>query len=136
MCIKTKENKLKVAESDIFCYKYLEIGYRSSNFRTPFQRMYVPSSIISGEKPLKAKGRCKRIKEWDNYRWNEGLIHTFENLEDAVQCTMQFSFFENAIFKCIIPKGTKYVEGTFNRANAYASKEIVFQEVAWTNFLA
>ena len=54
---------------------------------------------------------------------HEGL-HSFKNLDDA----KKFSFVKICA-ECIIPKGSEYYEGKFNKYDAYASDKLTYVKI-------
>lgn len=114
-------------------YKY-ESLYQSAN---------VDSDCVENEIPYKADGVCKRIPESNfmysqkyKYRYGEGLIHGFRTKKDAdffithsISMKYLYNFGTFILYKCVIPKGTKYLDGVDDDGNAsYAAKTIVFKE--------
>lgn len=135
MCLTSKSNKLEVAEKDIVCYKCMAFDELEELFRTPYQYVSIEKEIISGKKPFCAKGGLKKFKDKDgNICFEGGLIHTFKSLKDAKELCDFWR--EGVIFKCIIPKGTKYVLGQFESfindyCTSYASKKIIFKGIVY-----
>ena len=140
MCLLIKDKKALIAEKDIVCYKKMEEFKHAngkSDYATPYMYIPVDSDIINGEKPFKAKcvgygGAHRREKGMNhkypeyNYRIESGYIHTYQDFNAAYDGL----YGTDRIFKCIIPKGTKYYAGIFDGgAPSYASKEIVFKEL-------
>ena len=130
MCTYSKNDTLKVAEEDIICYKWMAFYYGDvvynektdsfepiKSFFTPFLYKKVDEDILSGKKPFLAEGEIEvRQRSYYNGYINVygcGLIHTFKSLESFIkEYGLSLSHRDNvAIFKCKIPKGTKYVEG-------------------------
>ena len=137
MCLQCKDNKFKIADKDIVCYKYVE--YSNDTYHTPYKYVSIDNEIIEGKKPFCAKGKTEIHKEDSVFTFEGGVIHTFNTLGAAEEVCKSFGDVEyNAIFKCIIPKGTKYVEGRFGTefalVDSYASKEIIFNELVYKNF--
>jgi hypothetical protein len=65
------------------------------------------------------------------YIFGQGLIHTYENYEDALNVAIKLSFWHAGymiIYKCQIPKDTEYCYGwkKHNVYPQYASKRINF----------
>lgn len=126
MClIVRKDATALIAEEDIICYKILE-KKDEDEYITPYR--YV--AVDMGSKILEAEGEvniesCKKVG-----RIEGGVIHTFAFLEEACcevlasECTVNIW----KVFKCIIPKGTKYYEGKFGPTLSYGSTCIKFIE--------
>lgn len=156
MCLYTKANAVpQVAEKDIECYKFLihciqeraridRIGYK-----TPCQYTFLNDDIVEGKTDFKAKGlqivnktgRYDRQNNiWRNYtKIGSGFIHTFIALSDAETFVKKWQSVSSdrdlipcVIFKCSIPKGTKYYKGKLSSINSkddcYASPRIRFIE--------
>lgn len=112
---------------------------RIPRYFTPYQQKKVKNSVIKGNENLIAEGKEKiedPIYSRNNtYSVSEGFIHSFRGLSTVLR------HFENAslfmprdgkvyeLYKCIIPKGTRYISGVDNiGVTSYASKEIKFVE--------
>ena len=142
------ENKYLTAKEDIVCYKVLKIGkvWKLIHFfnrklgewvdayMTPYQQVPVSEKIINGKKKFKADMSERDFLEKVKIKFyggkpmdvhiDEGLIHTVRNLKTAEE--MADTHLNLVIFECIIPKGTKYMKGTFTGVPAYASRSIKF----------
>ena len=131
MCLNTTKNCFRYAKNDIECYKVLVEG--SYHYETPFAREIVRSLHLNGKEPFAAKGRAY-TRLFNNSRSIDiGYIHTFTNLENAIKdCYCWYGIYlpnDIHIFKCVIPKGTRYAIGQFKEwKDAYASKQIIFKE--------
>ena len=138
MCLWIKNNKMRVASKDIVCYKTLSLTDCGS-YETSYLGTRVPESVIDGSEPfvargnilVKARSNYVKVKEKDvkyNYVTSGGLIHTFAKLKDPRKVNKDFGFYDT-IFKCVIPKGTKYYVGLFDGDyKSYASERIMFVE--------
>ncbi len=110
MCLVTKTERLKVAKEDIKCYKrvaFFLIG-DEINFETPHQCTIVPIDVLLGKQEFSALGNLEAKKgENGEYLIFGGVIHTYAYKWDACinQCHNEL------VVDCIIPKGTKYIEG-------------------------
>ena len=117
MCLITKQKKWLKAEEDIVCYKLLQKGdYHiwgtKCLFRTPYRKYYLSDSIISGKCCLRAFSILPDFHRsgWKSFKEiNGGAIHAYIDKEAAKAHMPNFC---NALFECIIPKGTKYAIGT------------------------
>ena len=152
MCTRTNQGKLKTADKDITVYKLIDIHpeYRDC-FHTVERRLLdhpqkydymsyylghiINQDCVENKLPYKAKGTAKPGNANSDmpdykYRYTDGLIHSFKYKKDATKTDKSF---ENNLltimYKCTIPKGTKYVLGVDDKGfEAYASKQIVFNE--------
>ena len=113
-------NRPLIAKEDIVCYK--KLGQDGENiYTTPCTDTQVPIECIQNKIPFKAQILSKFKFIWKHVfgfgRFVEdGFIHSFQ--EDD-------GYSNYAVFKCIIPKGTKYFVGY---DGVYASEQIVFIE--------
>jgi hypothetical protein len=141
-----------VAKKDIVCYKVLRLTnpfWNVSRFETFYTCDPIPEKIISGELDFIAEGNVKyNISECDLIDWifcgkyeiDKGQIHTCKTLRGV---KMSFGLDTDdmmkngnvAVFKCIIPKGTKFYKGKFKTLNcltigvkSYCSDKIRFVE--------
>ena len=122
-------NRPLIAEEDIVCYKLLQINHFKSEIVTPYTKIPVPIKCIQEidkRIPFKAEISNKfefiwrHVLGFSNIVGN-GFIHTFsKELPDDCICSCE------GVFKCIIPKGTKYFVG--ERESQYASEQIIFGE--------
>lgn len=62
-------------------------------------------------------GICKGL-----YMITSGVIHTFKYSFGAKKCLVE----DSVLFECIIPKGTRYIEGDDGYNSCYASEKIKF----------
>lgn len=120
--------RIKKAKEDIVCYKVLHS--HCGNLFTPYTITEVPSQIYQGEvpmvgEPLKSRRFFRRIFHSDLIE--EGYIHTFRIEQCARNTAEQFAKkgVRARLFKCIIPKGTYYYQGT---ERDYASEQIVYKQ--------
>lgn len=133
MClIKNKKhhpfNRPLIAEEDIVCYKQLYINC-FNEIITPYTEIPVPTKCIQKDKrkriPFKAEILNKFMFIWRHVLGfsnivTDGFIHTFSSQH---YCNCGWG---NCIFKCIIPKGTKYFIS--KDEGEYASEQIIFGE--------
>lgn len=128
MCLYTKETKLKTAKENIVCYKVL-VSYSSSTILyTPYVFKTILWTDILLHNPIKAEGRVRKRRQFphDPASFNGGLIHTYSTIKDAKTiCDGP----QHKIYQCIIPKGTKYIDGKDDNGRCtYASKLIIPQQ--------
>ena len=142
MCLSLNEKRLpSVAEHDIICYKVLQFRKQAHwyFYETPYAEMLVSDRIISGEKNLKPWPEIRITGPMQNI--SQGFIHTYANLEHAKlqqawlsekQAWLNEIIRAYDIFKCIIPKGTKFYDGECfagpEPVPGFASLEIKFIE--------
>jgi len=134
MCLNTTKNCFRYAKKDIECYKVMIDG--PYHLKTPYVKDIVPFEVINGAKPFVAKGRAFTLTDKDKNTKTifNGYIHTYTTMDGALaECrswnTERFEIPEPLIiFKCIIPKGTRYAKGSYKTRDAYASKQVVFKE--------
>lgn len=129
MClIVNKENcNAKIADHDIICYK-LMYGYKDDNGNvkivSPYQYAHHPFN-----KTIVAKGRANKHNYYSDFKeLRGGVIHSYSTLDGAVDDMTNFCD-GNIIFKAIIPKGTKYYEGYFEKTPAYGSKKLIITDM-------
>ena len=112
-----------IAEKDIVCYKKLQQirgNYSTPHtYFTPHTHVPVPIKCIRNKVPFEAKILHKFRFIWRHILGlgicvEDGFIHTYQE-DDGYR--------SYAVFKCIIPKGTKYFIG---RGGVYASEKIIF----------
>jgi hypothetical protein len=133
MCL-VKDNKYHpcnrplIAEENILCYKVLTqvlTGGSPDEFLTPYQLEPIRMSVyLNCRIPFIAWDDSKLCSFWRHKLGfsrivESGFIHTFR-VEHAIRVNKYES-----VFKCIIPKGTKYFVGI---NNDYASERIIFLE--------
>lgn len=101
MCLIVDKRNALVAEKDIICYKVYMYSGLEGEYKSPFQlyRIKKFNKVIHVPKFL------------DPIKGNEVYLgfHTFCNKEDAIcfaECCCSYT-----VFKCIIPKGSKYYKG-------------------------
>jgi hypothetical protein len=131
MCLYTKETKLKTAKEDIVCYKVLLNDFSSNVLYTPYLYKIIRWADILLHNPIKAEGwvRKRRLFQDAPISFNCGLIHTFQNIEAAKDSFLGVIINRYKIFQCIIPKGTKYIDGKDDNGRCtYASKLIIPQQ--------
>lgn len=119
MCliIETSKPEFKVAENDIVCYKILN---HSNPFRymTAFMGFKIPFLSMCGLKKFKAKGEPNVKTTYGRIRIEGGVIHTFQMLHDALD--NKYRSLEE-VWECIIPKGSRYVEGKYILRGTFTS---------------
>ena len=117
MCLVSKWRFSKRAKKDIICYKILE--KMEERYYTPYQNIKVDVT-----KPLKAVGNS--ITFLDPLEKGSGYIHTISNLGLVKYYIEEMRCSHSVVFKCIIPKGTKYHKS--QNDNEYCSRKIIFDK--------
>lgn len=118
-------NRPLMAKEDIVCYKVLRINYITNVFVTLYTYSIVPKEYLKNKVSFKAeilnKFRfiCRHVLGLSNIV-TDGFIHTY--LSEPPYYGLRFC---ECVFKCIIPKGTKYFIGEHGD---YASEQIIFVE--------
>lgn len=110
MCLYAKTKRLKVAKKDIKCYKRIRFLFNNDKlyFFTPYQWSEVPIDVVLGKEEFSAIGSLEAKKgEKGEYTIFGGVIHTYAFELDAAEN----QFPNELVVACIIPKGTKYIEG-------------------------
>lgn len=109
MCLFAKTKRMKVANEDIRCYKRIAFKFNGDKikFFTPYQCTIVPIDALLGKQEFSALGNLEAVEEKGEYAIFGGVIHTYAYERDA--CDNQCS--NELVVACIIPKGTKYIEG-------------------------
>ena len=100
MCLIVDECNALTAEEDITCYKAYMYFERRDEYKSPFQ----PYRIKKFNEVIHVPIFLDSIEENQVYFG----FHTFCNEEDAKYLATLFSY---KVFKCIIPKGSKYYKG-------------------------
>ena len=135
MCLyinKKDKQPIKVAETDIVCYKLLEeCKLEGHSYMSPFVEQPIMAEIIFGLYPYVALGEKSIKSQFGNYPFiTEGYIHTYKFKIVAEEVLDYFqNRFENDLhlFECKIPAGTEYYEGLDDNFLAtYASDKIIF----------
>ena len=114
MCLETKQNTWLRAETDIKCYKKVFYKYSTNEYYTPFQSVRIPKKVINGKRCFRAMGFAKFVKTIQRetlYSVQGGAIHAYSSEERG---RAEVYFYNDALFECIIPKGTKYAVGNDN----------------------
>lgn len=131
MCCFSRTKRFKVAERDITCYKMLSIpeGYFvgiNEALKTPYTDTPVSKDIWSGKSLFLASGKFQAKIETLNYKpfytITSGVIHTFMYSFEAKKYLGE----DSVLFECVIPKGTRYIEGDDGHNRCYVSEKIKF----------
>ena len=126
MCLISNFDHPSVADRDLTCYKvYILINDR---YKSPYQKADMPKI---GELATTS------LQESGTYLVEKGF-HSFVSLPSAIYEAHLFKTvhnYETYVFKCTIPEGTKYYEGSFNCIPSYCSESIIIEELAYNSFL-
>lgn len=114
MCLISRWRFPKKAKIDIVCFKVLLDSYYK--YVTIFT-----GDFVDTRDPLEAKGESFKILY--PYTKEIGYIHTYSNIEEAKK--LKDSRRNFVIFRCIIPKGTKY--HISRDGKEMCSKKIIFK---------
>lgn len=140
MCLKIKaesftEDTFKVSKEDVECYK-LYIERYDGRWVTPIRNVKAPQigEKRQSEEPFNILG----IHVNDKMETRDG-IHTYSSIDSIIMMILSNSqaithphpnVRQNIrIVKSIIPKGTRYLEGTTGLGDSYSSEYLVDVEV-------
>ena len=145
--ISHEKPEAKIAEKDIHCYKLITFGpysYSSLSLRlrTPFiwdgVELGVRNHESSPMRPSLAPEKSGKRGNW--WEINGGGYYTYANLEDTKNAAIYMQKYEAynqkqyIVLHAVIPKGTKYYEGTCDGKSSYESKDVIYsRDVAWIN---
>ena len=126
MCLITTKNIPEIAQEDIVCYKFYKL--RENKLFSPYRDMLAPN-INEVANTVLDRGHLCRAKD-DNlaYMVNRGF-HSFKYLEGLINELAFWQLSYIRIFKCIIPKGTRYYEGRYTVDSSYCSESIILKEI-------
>lgn len=133
MCLSVGHNLVLVATEDITCYKIVVCDDKG-RWCTAYKHTQLSEEQLSGKKPFYADGVfVNNIFITIDRKVEGGAIHTFFDVKDAAYHAEHknfpdFGVYEGHVYRCIIPKGTIYIEGFYGGDKSYASKEIIFKE--------
>ncbi len=119
MCIRSYS--LKVAETDIVCYKQLCRSELFGFLYTPVVRRLMFPWVLSGKRLYRARG-FKRIECLEDYTFwvDSGFVYSYARGDDVFDDGKLYVAYE-----CVIPAGTRYWMST--DAMVYASDKIRFK---------
>ena len=135
MCLITTKNIPEIAQEDIVCYKFYVLhkvkddinlpSYDKDGYLSPYQGMPAPTINKVTNTLL---DRAYLSKYTAVYMVGRGF-HSFKYLDDLIEELDFWLSFDIKIFKCIIPKGTKYYEGRYTVDSSYCSESIILKEI-------
>ena len=132
---------MKIADKDIRCMKVLE--QRRDGYITPYRYKHVPDETISGEEDFTADRSAPGDYELETrfpvsgrarVEIGGGAVHTYAYTEESDKAIRnevaflrrQYCLRATVVFECVIPKGTEYMEGVYEKHKCYGSKSIRF----------
>jgi len=125
MCLTVKKRScIQTAKKDIIAYKVLlsnghnEIISPYENFKYKLSKLYRLNDSLSKE--------CDNSieKGYHSFVTNKGVKKELK-FWYTLSCTDDFNA---KVFKCIIPKGSKYYVGTYDDNKSYCSDQIIILE--------
>lgn len=136
MCLKVvqpgvlKELKFKIAEDDIVCYK-IAVRNNDDSYCTRYQYFHfkLGETYQNTEEIELENYNPYYIENIEFLDIGKGLFHAFVNEKDARYFLNEtYQTWERTLYiiKCVIPKGTEYVEGDFGTMPNYGSRAIKF----------
>ena len=133
MCLITTKNIPEIAQEDIVCYKYYIVEKKGGKEKliSPYYRVPAPNlnEVVSTKLDKISLPTGFDIKDSAYYTIREGF-HSFKCLKHVIQDIDTWIKYPNyKIFKCVIPKGTKYYEGKSNESSSYCSESIILKEI-------
>lgn len=149
MCLVVKIDKLnptahlRTAEIPIKCYKI--VRKTKGKYMTPFQDAKIRWTTMKGITSLRASGLKIETASTMLYSFDpdlyvyEGVIHSMAHPDEALDFIRYIRDEEEKlevhpdaeyeIWRCVIPKGTKYMEGEdLNHYHCFGSRRIKFVE--------
>ena len=132
MCLSVNNFHGGEAQEDMPCYKIV-VRDEKNKWRTPIQYTPISEEILNGEKPFYSDDIFDRvIFVKANLEVEGGAIHTYaleiDALHDAKTGKLHIPVREVAVYRCVIPKGTTYIQGSYGGDKGYASKQIIFKK--------
>ena len=125
MCLITTKNIPEIAQEDIVCYKFYKL--RENKLFSPYKEVLAPNINEVANTVLDRVYLYEYGGNNPTYMITRGF-HSFKYLDDLIKELDFWLSYDTMIFKCIIPKGTKYYEGTFDGSSSYCSESIILKE--------
>lgn len=123
MCLvlENKNDKPQIATEDIYCYKVLLKNFRDQGLATLYTKtpVSIGSTYESGFS----------FTEWGDIDCG---LHSFGRLIQAnnfIDVWLIPSTVEYVLCKCVIPKGSRYYQGSFVSCLSYASDKLTYLEI-------
>ena len=136
MCLITTKNIPEIAQEDIVCYKFyvlhkvkddINSPYDKDKYLSPYRGVPAPNINEVANTELDKAYLCDSNTSNLKYFVMKGF-HSYKYLDDLIKELSFWLSYDTMIFKCIIPKGTKYYEGTFDGSSSYCSESIILKE--------
>jgi len=142
MCLLTKNNKFTTANEDIVAYKV--VAKKENGFYiTPYREYVIPPVFGTEIKEKFFDGEPDKneniISSTGEIRC--GVFHLFQRLAqayaEAIWLKTQREYYKDkiVILRCIIPKGARYIEGTYKQVFVenkpvwcYGTKNFIVEE--------
>lgn len=124
MCCYTNFDKPEVVDFDIHCWKVIEIKFGFLAV-TPFVNRIIPSWVLNGKRPFKARGKEKSIVTQSGNKYvGQGFVHAWTTREKADAEVATSYKRKYAVKECVIKAGTPhYISTSWDKICA---KELLF----------
>ena len=126
MCLYTKQTEPEIAKEDIVCYKYYGVLKECGRTKlmSPYRGAPAPdlNEVAHTDLDETSKVFCRGNT---NYNIVDKGFHSFKNFDDIKEeLTYIGEMADIIVFKCIIPKGSKFYLGIFKYFLSYCSDQI------------
>lgn len=143
MCLITTKNIPEIAQEDIVCYKYYIVEKKDGKEKltSPYYGVSAPNlnkTVSTKLDRISSPTGFDIINDSAYYAVQKGfhsfkyLKHVIQDIETWKDIRTRIEYPNYKVFKCIIPKGTKYYEGIFGEVFSYCSKSIKLIELVKT----
>ena len=124
MCLITRWKSPKIAGEDIICYKFYMKA--KDSLLSPYRLAKAPdiNTKVNTELDENVKSDLS-----NQYITIEKGFHSFKSLAPLLNILFNKEVKDYVIFKCIIPRGSKYYEGTFQGNRSYCSNSILLERI-------
>ena len=134
MCLRTKNIEFKIADSDIIAYKVAwkidKVGEEGCLYKSPIEWFrFGLKECYSDEGKFVSTQISNNVGTYHNVY--SGVFHLYKNLEDAKAMRLYKGTNKyEVILKAVIPKGSKYLEGTYGWSDiaCYGTKDVMYIE--------
>lgn len=142
MCLLTKGNGFATATDDIVAYKVVA-KKENGAYVTPYVQYVIPPLLGREVRVINGDGKFDEDENIisSSGEITYGVFHLFQRLDQAI-CELKWhksqqerSKDKMVILKCIIPKGARYIEGTFKQVFiknepvwCYGTKKFIIEE--------